>query len=275
MGNTFKIKMEFQSLINQSLGDDASSKKPTVAVPTKEDHAVRANLAKEENGEIKWNIDEHVQKIKKPEDEMAIVKRHRDDEDEVDKARRVKDISGCVEKILHSVGEDPSRNGLLDTPKRYAKALMFFTKGYTQCLEDVLNNAIFEESHDEMVIVKDIDIFSMCEHHLVPFFGKAHIAYLPRQNVVGISKLARIADMFSRRLQVQERLTKQIALAIHDALQPTGVAVVIEAAHMCMVMRGVEKPGASTITSCMLGTFKDDAKTREEFLKLTNAGTRR
>jgi len=254
------------SLIN---GVDLKTKNPT----SKEATALKDNLAKEDNGNIKWNIEDHVKKIKKPEDEQAIVNRNRRD-DEVENANNIKEISGAVEKILLSVGEDPTRNGLLDTPKRYAKALMFFTKGYTQNLDDVLNNAIFAESHDEMVIVKDIDIFSMCEHHLVPFFGKCHIAYLPNQNVVGISKLARIADMFSRRLQVQERLTKQIALAIHDALAPTGVAVVIEASHMCMVMRGVEKPGASTITSCMLGTFKDDAKTREEFLKLTNVGSR-
>lgn len=224
--------------------------------------------------DTKWPVDDHVQKIKKPEDEKAITRRNRED-GELDFVKGVEAIKGAVTTILQAVGEDPTRDGLLDTPERYAKALMYFTKGYTQNLNDVINDAIFNEAHDELVIVKDIDIFSMCEHHLVPFHGKAHVGYLPNQKVVGISKLARIVDMFSRRLQVQERLTKQIALAVHDALKPTGVGVIIEASHMCMVMRGVEKPGASTITSCMLGTFRDDPKTREEFLQLTRAGSAR
>ncbi|KAG7999906.1 GTP cyclohydrolase 1 [Nibea albiflora] len=147
--------------------------------------------------------------------------------------------------------------------------MQFFTKGYKETVQDILNDAIFDENHDEMVVVKDIDLFSLCEHHLVPFFGKAHIAYIPNKKVVGLSKLARIVEIFSRRLQVQERLTKQIAVAINEALEPLGVAVVIEAAHMCMVMRGVQKMNAKTVTSVMLGVFQSDPRSRKEFLTLT------
>ncbi|KAG9484444.1 GTP cyclohydrolase 1-like [Eleutherodactylus coqui] len=170
--------------------------------------------------------------------------------------------------ILKELGEDPEREGLLKTPLRAAKAMQYFTKGYQETIHDILNNAIFDENHDEIVIVKDIDVFSLCEHHLVPFFGKVHIGYLPNRKVVGLSKLARIVEIFSRRLQVQERLTKQIAIAINEALQPVGVAVVVEASHMCMVMRGVQKMNSRTVTSTMHGIFRDDPKTREEFLSL-------
>ncbi|CAM5135579.1 GTP cyclohydrolase 1 [Chelonia mydas] len=170
--------------------------------------------------------------------------------------------------ILQRLGENPARQGLLLTPRRAAKAMQFLTKGYQETIEDILNDAIFDEDHNEMVIVKDIDMFSLCEHHLVPFFGKVHIGYLPIKKVVGLSKLARIVEIFSRRLQVQERLTRQIALAITEALKPAGVAVIVEASHMCMVMRGVQKMNSRTITSTMLGVLREDPKTREEFLTL-------
>ncbi|ELT94076.1 hypothetical protein CAPTEDRAFT_182286 [Capitella teleta] len=179
------------------------------------------------------------------------------------------ELSNSYKTILKDIGENPERQGLLRTPDRAAKALLYFTKGYDEKIADVLNDAIFDEDHDEMVIVKDIEMFSMCEHHLVPFIGKVSIGYLPNKRVIGLSKLARIVEVYSRRLQVQERLTKQIAVALTEAVQPAGVAVVIEATHMCMVMRGVQKLQAKTITSAMLGVFRDDPKTREEFLTLT------
>ena len=173
----------------------------------------------------------------------------------------------AVRTILECVGEDPARPGLLDTPERYAKALLFFTKGYGENLRDIVNNAIFHEDHNEMVVVKDIEIFSMCEHHMLPFMGKMHIGYVPSNDVIGLSKLARIAEMFSRRLQIQERLTKEVAGALMEVLNPQGVAVVMESSHLCMVMRGVGKSTATTITSCMVGCFETE-KMRREFLSL-------
>ncbi|KAI4282929.1 MAG: hypothetical protein L6R38_002548 [Xanthoria sp. 2 TBL-2021] len=183
---------------------------------------------------------------------------------------RLAKIQGAVATILECLGEDPEREGLRGTPKRYAEAMLFFTKGYEENVRDLVNGAVFHEDHDELVIVKDIEVFSLCEHHMVPFTGKMHIGYIPNRRVLGLSKLGRLAEMFSRRLQVQERLTKQVALAIAEVLKPQGVAVVMESSHLCMVMRGVQKTSATTTTSCMLGCMRSSAKTREEFLSLLN-----
>ncbi len=178
---------------------------------------------------------------------------------------KVKDL---VKTLLTEIGEDTKREGLLSTPARVAKAYEFLTKGYQQDIGEVLNKAIFNERYDEMVLVKNIDFYSMCEHHLLPFYGKVHVAYIPNGKIVGLSKIPRIVEVFARRLQVQERMTQQIADTIEKYLQPNGVAVVSEAYHMCMMMRGVEKQNSSATTSAMLGVFQDDARTRMEFLDL-------
>lgn len=170
--------------------------------------------------------------------------------------------------LLVEVGEDPNRDGLLKTPERVSRAWADLTSGYRMNAEELLNGALFDVTYDEMVIVKDIELFSLCEHHLLPFYGKAHVAYIPRNKVIGLSKVARLVDMFARRLQVQERLTREVADAIQDAINPVGVGVVCEARHLCMMMRGVEKQHSATITSAMLGDFRDNQKTREEFLAL-------
>ena len=174
----------------------------------------------------------------------------------------------AVRTLLLGLGEDPEREGLKDTPKRVVKALQFLTKGYHESLDELLNGAVFTENANEMVLIRDIDIFSSCEHHILPILGRAHVAYIPNGKVIGLSKIARICEMYARRLQVQERLTLQIADALQGLLQPQGVAVVVEASHMCMVMRGVQKPGSWTVTSAMRGVFAEDAKTREEFMNL-------
>ncbi|OKH16262.1 GTP cyclohydrolase I FolE [Fischerella major NIES-592] len=174
----------------------------------------------------------------------------------------------AVRTLLIGLGEYPDREGLKDTPKRVVKALQFLTKGYHESLDELLNGAVFKEDADEMVLVRDIDIFSSCEHHILPIIGRAHVAYIPNGKVIGLSKIARICEMYARRLQVQERLTLQIADALQGLLKPQGVAVVVKATHMCMVMRGVQKPGSWTVTSAMRGVFADDARTREEFMNL-------
>ncbi len=177
-------------------------------------------------------------------------------------------IEPRVAEILGALSEDPSREGLLDTPKRFAKSMQFLTSGYETSVEKVVGTALFQAESSEMVIVKDIELYSLCEHHMLPFFGKAHIAYIPDKKIIGLSKIPRIVDVFARRLQVQERLTAQVADALMEVLNPLGVAVVIEAAHFCMMMRGVEKQNSKTITSAMRGDFFTDATTRKEFLTL-------
>jgi GTP cyclohydrolase IA len=175
-----------------------------------------------------------------------------------------------IKKLLLKIGEDPDREGLLETPRRVSEAWDFFTKGYKEDAREILSSAIFSEDYDEMVLVRDIDLFSMCEHHLLPFVGKVHVAYLPHKKIIGLSKLIRLVEVFSRRLQVQERLTSQIAHSLWTELQPKGVGVVLEAFHLCMMMRGVEKHNAKAITSTMLGDFRNNPETRMEFLSLIN-----
>ena len=177
-------------------------------------------------------------------------------------------LERLIHDFLKELGEDPTREGLQRTPERVAKAFTYFTSGYDQDVHAVLNDALFTEEYDEMVVVKDIDFYSLCEHHLLPFFGKCHIAYMPSNKIVGLSKMPRLVEMFSRRLQVQERLTTQIAQTINEVLQPRGVAVVMEALHMCMLMRGVEKQNSKAVTSAMLGAFRDRPETRAEFMEL-------
>jgi GTP cyclohydrolase IA len=177
-------------------------------------------------------------------------------------------IAGLVRQILRELGEDPEREGLQRTPERFAKALRFLTSGYQQDPEKLLNGAMFSVCYDEMVVVRDIELYSLCEHHMLPFFGVCHVAYIPTNKVVGLSKIARLVNMYARRLQIQERLTSQIAEAIQTELHPAGVGVIIEARHLCMVMRGVEKQNSTTTTSAMLGDFRDRVQTRDEFLSL-------
>lgn len=181
-------------------------------------------------------------------------------------------ISNAYTTILEGIGEDPQRNGLRDTPERAARAMEFLTHGYSQTLEDVVNGAIFESASDEMVIVRNIELYSLCEHHLLPFTGKCHVAYLPQGRVIGLSKIARIVDMFARRLQIQENLTREIADAVGEVTEGRGVGVIVEARHLCMMMRGVEKQNSSMTTSAMLGRFRTDINTRNEFLSLVRGG---
>jgi GTP cyclohydrolase I len=183
------------------------------------------------------------------------------------------DLSGAsfedlVAEMIRRLGEDPEREGMLKTPSRVAKSLSFLTKGYSETPDDIIGDALFEECHRNMVLVKDIEVYSLCEHHMLPFFGKAHVAYIPDGRILGISKLARLVEVYARRFQVQERLTEQVAEAVWDTAKPLGVAVVVEAYHLCMMMRGVQKQNSKTITSAMRGTFLDDPRTRDEFLRL-------
>ena len=181
---------------------------------------------------------------------------------------KMRNIESLTKSLLKELGEDPKREGLIKTPLRVAKAWEYLSQGYNQNVEKLINNAIFSENYDQMVVVKDIEFYSMCEHHLLPFFGHAHIAYIPNGKIIGLSKIPRLVDMFARRLQVQERMTQQIANSLNDALNPSGVAIIIEAQHMCMQMRGVEKKKSYMSTSSMVGIFRSDNKTRKEFLDL-------
>src|SRR6202045_3885986 len=181
-------------------------------------------------------------------------------------------VADMVRRMLQMIGEDPDRDGLRHTPERFEKALRFLTSGYLQDPEKLLNGAMFSVCYDQMVLVKDIEIYSLCEHHLLPFFGKCHVAYIPDKKVVGLSKIARLVNMYARRLQIQERLTSQIATAVENKLSPQGVGVIIEARHLCMVMRGVEKQNSAAMTSAMLGAFRENKQTRDEFLSLIKGG---
>ncbi|HEX2210324.1 MAG TPA: GTP cyclohydrolase I FolE [Longimicrobium sp.] len=184
------------------------------------------------------------------------------------------EFQAIVRRMLAELGENPDRNGLLKTPERVEKSMRWLTRGYGLSVQDAIGDALFEEEHHNMVLVKDIEMYSMCEHHLLPFFGKVHVAYIPNGKIVGLSKLPRVVEIFARRLQVQERLTEQVANALMEVLEPQGVGVVIEAAHLCMMMRGVEKQNSKTVTSAMKGVFLDDLRTREEFLRLVHPNGR-
>jgi GTP cyclohydrolase I len=193
--------------------------------------------------------------------------------DTADAIRTGDSIASLVEQMLTALGEDPEREGLVKTPERVESSLRWLTQGYHQSVADVVGDAVFEETHQSMIMVRDIEMYSLCEHHLLPFFGRAHVAYIPNGKIVGLSKMARIVDVFARRLQVQERMTDQIADAVMDTIHPHGVGVVIEAAHFCMMMRGVEKQNSRAVTSAVRGIFRDDSKTRDEFLRLAHNRT--
>jgi GTP cyclohydrolase I len=187
--------------------------------------------------------------------------------------RETEDLEDLVRKQLELLGEDPHREGLVKTPERVARSLKWLTRGYERDARQAIGDALFEETHNNMIMVRDIELYSMCEHHMLPFYGKAHVAYIPNGRIVGLSKLPRVVDVFAQRLQVQERLTEQIAEALSEVLDPLGVGVVIEAYHLCMMMRGVQKQNSKTITSALRGVFRDDHKTRDEFLRLAHNGS--
>src|SRR6187551_2683307 len=196
----------------------------------------------------------------------------RDSAFDADESIQNDEFEDLVHRELELLGEDPSREGLVRTPSRVARSLKWMTQGYSSSAEEVVGEGIFKEEHDNMIMVRDIELYSMCEHHMLPFYGKAHVAYIPDGKIVGLSKLPRIVDVYAQRLQVQERLTEQIAEAINDVLEPLGVGVVIEAYHLCMMMRGVQKQNSKTITSALRGVFREDPKTRDEFLRLAHSG---
>ena len=193
--------------------------------------------------------------------------------DDIVKTDRVHEFEALVHRELELIGEDPDREGLLKTPVRVARSMAFLTQGYASSAEEVVGKGIFKEEHDNMIMVRDIELYSLCEHHMLPFFGKAHVAYIPNGKIVGLSKIPRIVDVYARRLQVQERLTEQIAEGLCRVLNPSGVGVVIEAYHLCMMMRGVEKQNSKTITSALRGAFREDPKTRDEFLRLAHSSS--
>ncbi len=200
--------------------------------------------------------------------EMLAGGRYLEEDRPMDKGQRDIELEALVRKMLRLIGESPDREGLQDTPKRVSNALHFLTSGYELSVQDVVSDALFEERCEEMVIVKDVEFYSLCEHHMLPFFGRAHIGYLPKERVIGLSKIARVVDVFARRLQVQERLTTQIASGLLNVLDAHGVAVVLEASHFCMVMRGVQKQNSKTVTSSMQGAFREDSRSRAEFMEL-------
>ncbi|HWA41321.1 MAG TPA: GTP cyclohydrolase I FolE [Gemmatimonadales bacterium] len=187
-------------------------------------------------------------------------------------AAKTNTMPAAVTALLKEIGEDPARDGLLKTPERVDKSLRFLTRGYGMSVTEVIGDAMFEETHQSMILVRDIELYSLCEHHMLPFFGRAHVAYIPNGKIVGLSKLPRVVDVFARRLQVQERLTDQVADAIMDVLPPQGVGVVVDCVHLCMAMRGVEKQNSRTVTSALRGVFRDDPRTRDEFLRLVSPG---
>ena len=195
------------------------------------------------------------------------------EDDETTETDHGGEFEGLIRRELELIGEDPKREGLLETPHRVAKAMKFLTEGYNSSAEEVVGRGIFKEEHDNMIMVRDIELYSLCEHHMLPFFGKAHVAYIPNGKVVGLSKIPRIVDVYARRLQVQERLTEQIAEGLCQVLDPSGVGVVIEAYHLCMMMRGVQKQNSKTITSALRGAFREDPKTRDEFLRLAHSSS--
>ena len=247
---------------DEGSNSNASDETSTVSLNKnkKSKHQKKVDRKRKAAAMAKLKEEESARKLK-----QAVVSRQMNEEEKIGK------MTEACKTILECIGEDPSREGLLKTPERWAKALMFLTKGYCQTVDEVTNNAIFSEEHKEMVVVRDIDIHSLCEHHMVPFTGKVHVGYIPNGKIIGLSKLARIAEVFARRLQVQERLTSEIADAIVEAVNPLGVGVVIECTHFCMVMRGVQKSGTSTVTSGMRGCFKSNQKTRAEFFSIINS----